>query len=155
MSTQSSQAPRAYPARPLLAASAAVFRDGRVLLARRAGAPRAGLWSLPGGLVEPGEYLAQAAIREVMEETGVMAETIAPADTVEIIDTEDDGRVRHHYVIVCFAACWREGEGRSGEATDAVRWLEPGEIHGLDLAQGTARAIGKAAALMGAPAGTS
>ena len=64
---------RAYPTRPFLAASIAVFRDGQVLLAERAAPPAARLFSLPGGLVEPGESLQEAALRELEEETGVEA----------------------------------------------------------------------------------
>ena len=75
--------PRAYPKMPLLAVSAAVFRDGRVLIAKRGRPPLDGIWSLPGGLVEPGETLAEAAAREVLEETGVEAESLGVADIVE------------------------------------------------------------------------
>ena len=76
---------RLYPARPILAASVAVFRDGRVLIARRARSPLRGLYSLPGGAVEVGETLRQAALRELAEEVGVAADILAFVDHVEPI----------------------------------------------------------------------
>lgn len=145
---------RRYPPRPLLAASAAVFRDGMVLIAQRAVAPLTGRWSLPGGLVEPGETLAAAAVREVREETGVTAEMLAPADVVEVIGPAGaGGAVEHHYVIIAFAARWTAGEARPGEDTAAVRWVPAGKLEAFDLTEGTAAAIGKAARIVAARAG--
>jgi 8-oxo-dGTP diphosphatase len=140
---------RSYPIQPLLAASAAVFRNDRVLIARRGAKPAKGLWSLPGGLVEAGETLAEAAAREVMEETGVAADMIGPADIAEVIRRDRDGRIARHYVIVAFAARWVAGEPRAGEATDAVRWVRPEELDKLEMTEGTAEIIGKAALLAG------
>ncbi len=118
---------RLYPARPVLAASVAVFRDGRVLIARRARAPLSGLYSLPGGVVELGETLRETALRELGEEVGVVAEIIAFVDHVEPIQF-DGTRVREHYVIAAFAARWLSGEARAGPGADAVAWIEPDEI---------------------------
>lgn len=140
---------RRYPLRPLLAASTAVFRDGRVLVAQRAAAPSSGLWSLPGGLVEPGERLAEAAARELHEETGLTARLIAPAELVEVIRPDGEGRAERHYVIVAFAALWLEGIPNPRDGTTAVRWLRVDEIDSLNLTEGTASAIRKAAKLAG------
>jgi len=140
---------RHYPARPLIGASAAVFRDGRVLLARRARAPLAGIWSLPGGLVEAGESLAQAAAREVFEETGVTAEIAALADTVEIIRRDEAGAVSTHYVIACFAARWISGAGVTSNEASEIAWLAPPELGGLTITEGTPEVVAKAAALIG------
>ncbi len=112
---------RTYPDRPFLAASVAVIRDGRVLLAARGRPPLAGIFSLPGGLVEPGERLAEAALRELAEETGVTAAIVGLVAPVEMIERDDDGRIRHHFVILAHAARWVAGEGApSAEATDLV-----------------------------------
>ncbi len=115
---------RLYPSRPFLAASLAVFREGRVLLARRAAAPFAGRYTLPGGLVEPGESLAEAALREMHEEVGVTARLLGFNDHVEVVDRDEAGRVRHHYVIASFVGAWTAGEGTPGpEAADVV-WAD-------------------------------
>jgi 8-oxo-dGTP diphosphatase len=118
---------RLYPARPILAASVAVFRDGRVLIARRARGPMLGVYSLPGGVVEVGETLHEAALRELAEEVGVTAEIIGFIGHVEPIRRED-ARVREHYVIAAFLARWRGGEARPSAEADAVAWIAPAEV---------------------------
>jgi len=115
---------RLFPARPILAVSAAVFREGRVLVARRARAPMIGRFSLPGGVVEVGETLEEAVARELHEEVGVEADVIAFNRHVEPIERRGD-RVRTHFVIASFVARWRGGEARAGEEMDAVAWIEP------------------------------
>ena len=115
---------RLFPARPILAVSAAVFRDGRVLLVRRARAPMIGHFSLPGGVVEVGETLAEAVARELMEEVGVSARIIAFNRHVEAIAHEGD-RVRTHFVIASFVARWTAGEGRVSDEVGAIDWIDP------------------------------
>jgi len=116
---------RLYPARPILAVSAAVFRDGRVLLARRAREPMAGRYSLPGGVVEIGETLVDAIGRELAEEVGVEAEIIAFNRHVEPI-LREGRRVRAHFVIASFVARWTGGEPRLSPEVDAIAWVERG-----------------------------
>ncbi len=115
---------RLYPARPILAVSVAVFRQGRVLLGRRAQPPMAGRFSLPGGVVELGETLVEAAARELSEEVGVEAEIIGFNQHVEPI-VREGGRVRAHFVIASFVGRWTRGEARVTEEIDAVAWVEP------------------------------
>src|SRR5215467_5911737 len=96
--------PRAYPAVPILAVSAAIIRDGKVLIVRRAPrGPAAGLYTLPGGGVEVGETLREAVVREIREETALAIEPVALAGYREAISKDDDGRVRRHFVILPFA----------------------------------------------------
>lgn len=127
---------RLYPARPILAASVAVFRDGKVLLAERTKPPSASLMSLPGGLVEPGERLADAALRELAEETGVVARIVAFNDHVEIIERDGDERVARHFVVASFVGEWLAGEGVVGPEASRVLWIEPGAIDGLATTPG-------------------
>jgi ADP-ribose pyrophosphatase YjhB (NUDIX family) len=112
----------------MLAASVAVLRGRRVLLAARARPPLEHIWSLPGGLVEPGETLAQAALRELREETGVEAELIGLIQPIEYIERDPNGRVKHHFVICAHAARWISGEGETGPEALAVRWARQEEI---------------------------
>jgi len=131
---ESQEAPgRRFPVRPFVAASCAVIRDGRVLLARRAAPPL--VWSFPGGVVEAGETLEAAALRELAEETGVSARIIGLAGHLEHIAFARGGRapadsadrVLRHYVIMCFAAIWTGGEGTvSAEAPD-LAWATRSE----------------------------
>ncbi len=115
---------RLFPARPILAVSAAVFRDGRVLIIRRARAPLIGHFSLPGGGVEVGETLAEALARELIEEVGVEAEILAFSRHVEAIFHEGE-RIRTHFVIASFVARWTSGEPRLSDEVDAIEWIDP------------------------------
>lgn len=113
------------PGRPILAVSLAVFREGKVLLATRTQAPAKDVWSLPGGKVESGETLEEAAIREMREETGVTAEIIAFNRHVEVIRKNGDGAIAHHFVIASFVGRWISGEARPGPEAGAVMWADP------------------------------
>jgi 8-oxo-dGTP diphosphatase len=115
---------RLYPVRPILAVSVAVFREDRVLVGRRARPPMAGRFSLPGGVVEVGETLIQAAKRELLEEVGVEAEIIGFNRHVEPI-LREGGRVRAHFVIASFVGRWTRGEARVSKEIDAVAWIDP------------------------------
>ncbi len=126
------------PPRPVLAASVAVFRDGKVLVAQRAQAPASGLWSLPGGKVEHGETLAACALREVFEETGVMAADPVFVDHVEMI------RPDFHAVICAFAARWVSGEGETGPEAAGILWCDPAEIGSLPTTPRLTEVIAKA-----------
>lgn len=127
---------RTYPDRPFLAASVAVIRDGRVLLAARGRPPLAGIFSLPGGLVEPGEPLADAALRELAEETGIEAAIVGFVAPVEMIERDGDGRTRHHFVILAHAARWVAGEGAPSEEATALVWATRAEALRLPTTPG-------------------
>jgi 8-oxo-dGTP diphosphatase len=115
---------REVPARPILAVSAAVFREGRVLVVRRARAPMIGHFSLPGGVVETGETLAAAVARELEEEVGVSARIIGFNRHVEAMAYEG-GRVRTHFVIASFVARWISGKARISDEVDTIDWIDP------------------------------
>ncbi|OYX88113.1 MAG: NUDIX hydrolase [Rhizobiales bacterium 17-65-6] len=137
--------------RPTLAASAAVFRDGEVLLARRGFAPGLGLWSLPGGRVEPGETLAEAALREVMEEVGVRAEIVGVAAALDFISRDDAGALASHFVVIAHAALWREGVPEVGPEALEVGWFAPEAVAGLATTRGLADVVRRAAAMVSVP----
>lgn len=119
---------------PILAASTAVFRDGKVLIARRVAPPA--LWSLPGGRLEPGESPAQAAERELYEETGVKAEIVGPAGERDVTLTDKRGAVVARYHIFAFAARWKAGEAAPGLEASEVEWVEPGAISSYSVTEG-------------------
>jgi ADP-ribose pyrophosphatase YjhB (NUDIX family) len=115
---------RLYPSRPILAVSVAVFRAGQALVGRRARPPMAGRFSLPGGVVEVGETLIEAAKRELLEEVGVEADVLAFNRHVESILREGE-RIRAHFVIASFVGRWTKGEARVSREIDAVAWIDP------------------------------
>jgi ADP-ribose pyrophosphatase YjhB (NUDIX family) len=135
---------RSYPDRPVLAVSAAILRDGQVLIVRRARPPAQGLYTLPGGAVEAGETLIEALVREVREETGMIIEPIALAGYREAIVRDDDKRVARHYVIVAFAARWVAGEPVLGDEIAETLWLRPSEITSLHTTEGLTEIVAAA-----------
>ena len=137
-------ADRLYPTRPFLAASVAVFRENRVLVAARARPPLDTVYGLPGGLVEPGETLGQAALRELREEVGVEAALIGFVAPIEFIERDDEGRVRHHFVICAHAARWTAGEPQAGEEARDVRWVREDDVAMLPITPGLAGVLRQA-----------
>jgi ADP-ribose pyrophosphatase YjhB (NUDIX family) len=127
---------RLYPSRPLLAASVAMFREGRVLLAARGKPPGEGLFSLPGGMVETGETMAEAALRELHEEVGVVAKLIGFVAPVEFIERDAQGHIKHHVVIAAHAARWVSGEPQTGPEAKEIRWVTERDIADLPMTAG-------------------
>ena len=119
------------------------LRGDDVLMVRRGTAPFEGSWSIPGGRIEWGERAADAALRELAEETGVDAELVGLLDVV-------DGLFGHerHYVLIDYAARWRNGEPRGGDDAAEARFFSPDQLEGLKLWSETLRIIAAARALM-------
>jgi ADP-ribose pyrophosphatase YjhB (NUDIX family) len=135
---------RTYPTRPYLAVSAAIFRDGKVLIVRRARPPAHGLYTLPGGGVELGETLEQAVIREVREETALEIEPIELAGFRQAIARDAEGQVERHFVVLPFAARFISGEISLNEELAEAHWLDPADLAGLKTTEGLAQIVAAA-----------
>lgn len=138
------------PTHPQLAVSAAIFRDGKVLLTRRARSPAKGFYSLPGGRVEFGESLHQALAREVDEETGLDIAIVGLAGWREVLPAAPGAG---HYLIMSFAALWVAREPALNDELDDYRWISPGALASLSdlkLTGGLDDVIQSAARLVGA-----
>jgi 8-oxo-dGTP diphosphatase len=135
---------RSYPDRPYLAVSAAIVRAGKILVVRRARPPAHGLFTLPGGVVEVGETLAEAVMREVREETGLTIEPVALAGFRETVVRDAQDRVERHFVILCFAARWQAGEPVLNEELSEAFWLAPAELADLKTTPGLADIVAAA-----------
>ncbi len=132
---------REYPDSPLVGVGAVIIEDGRVLLVKRGHPPLAGEWSIPGGVMELGETLREAAIREAREETCL---TVEPADLLGVYDRvlrDDEGRTLYHFVLIDFLCRRASGEARAADDADAVRWFTPAEVEALALPADTAQVI--------------
>jgi 8-oxo-dGTP diphosphatase len=110
-----------------------VVRDGRLLLIQRGREPGRGLWSLPGGMVDLGETMQEAAAREALEETGLHVEVGEVYWTVDAIRRDAEGRVQYHNVIVDFIATAPDGEPACADDAMDVRWVGPDDVEGLPL----------------------
>ena len=129
------------PAAPVLGVSTCVRHDGRVLLVRRGRGSLVGTWAFPGGRVELGERLADAAGRELLEETGIRAGIGEPFDRAEVILRDDSGAVSAHFVVIVFSARYLGGEAVAGDDAPHVRWVAPAEAAALELTADTRRIV--------------
>lgn len=144
LSMSTAENSRTYPTRPYLAVSAAIFRDGKVLIVRRARPPAHGLYTLPGGGVELGETLEEAVVREVREETCLDVEPVALAGYRQAIARDAAGLIERHFVILPFAARWIAGDILLNEELAEAQWLELSELSGLQTTDGLAQIVAAA-----------
>lgn len=133
---------------PRLAVSAGIFRDGKILLVRRAREPAKGVYTFPGGRVEFGESLTGALTREIREETGLEIEIVGLVGYREALPPRTGGH--GHFVILPFAARWVSGEVALNDELDDARWLPPERaVEGLTVTLGLNDTIRAATAMMG------
>ena len=141
---------REYPSGPLVGVGAVIVDAGRVVVIRRGRPPLLGEWSIPGGLVELGETVREAAAREALEETGLVVDVGAPRGAGSIsgqpasgpgsvlgvfdrVILDDDGRVWYHYVLVDVLCGVVLGELRAGEDAAEARWLSRDELQAFPI----------------------
>lgn len=132
---------RAYPSHPVIGVGVVVWHRDRVLLVQRARPPRQGQWSLPGGAQQLGETVADAARRELREEVGLEVELGEILATIDLIDRDDDDRVRYHYTLIDFAAEASTPELTPGDDAADARWFTLDEIGHLGLWSETVRVV--------------
>jgi 8-oxo-dGTP diphosphatase len=132
---------RRYPPRPVLGVGALILDSGRVLLVERGNEPLAGCWSLPGGAVEAGERLEDAAIREVFEETGLRVTTSTIATVFERIIEDAAGKCEYHYVLIDFYCAIQGGELRAGDDSRRVDWFDIDLLGTIHMTEGTREVI--------------
>jgi 8-oxo-dGTP diphosphatase len=124
---------RLYPAQPLVSVGAVIMCDGKVLLEKRKNEPDRGKWSIPGGLVELGESLREAVIREVKEETSLAVEKPELFDVAENIVLNEKSRVKYHYVIVYYFLKHEGGKSKATSDASELRWIQLREVEKYDL----------------------
>jgi 8-oxo-dGTP diphosphatase len=132
---------REYPDRPFIGVGALIIEDSRVLLVKRGHAPRAGEWSIPGGVLELGETVRECVVREALEETGLTVEALELLGVFDRIVRDLEERALYHYVLIDFFCRPIAGEARSGGDADEVRWFTRNEVSNLPLAEDTAEVI--------------
>ncbi|WP_170430537.1 NUDIX hydrolase [Ruegeria arenilitoris] len=118
---------------PKIGALAVVLHDANVLLVQRSKQPDAGLWGFPGGHVEWGETVMQAAQRELYEETSVIAEPLHYLDNLDLLRHDAQGAVQSHYLLVGVACQYRSGTPFAGDDALDARWFPIDQIRRGDL----------------------
>ena len=141
MHDEKGQSGRAYRELPRVGVGAVVIHEGRILLVKRASPPGKGFWAIPGGLVELGETVREAAERELLEETGISVRARDAFYIFDFIDRDADGTIRYHYIIVDFLADYLGGEPRAADDVSDARWLSPAEAAAMNLSPTTRKLL--------------
>src|ERR1700757_3889639 len=132
---------REYPEMPLVGVGAIIIDEDRVVLVKRGHAPLQGKWSIPGGVLEVGETLRKAVVREVREETGL---TIEPGELLGVFERvlpDEQGRMKYHYVLIDFLCRRMSGELAAADDAEEARWFRREELGALELARETEEVI--------------
>ena len=138
---------REYPDRPYVGVGVIVFRDQEVLMVKRNKEPNKGQWSIPGRRQMIGETVAEAAQRELLEETGVKVDQLLLVDVVDAIIPDVEGKIKYHYTLVDYMGQWKSGESSPGDDAQEVRWVRLNEISSYSLLEKTTNIIQKAATI--------
>ncbi len=137
---------REYPSHPIPGVAAVIVKDGKVLLTKRGNEPSKGKWGIPGGVVELGESVEEAVVREVKEETGVDCRPLKRLTVFDSIRRDPDGRVHWHYVLHEFLCEYLGGEPRAGDDASEVRWIPLEDLGSVEIMESTRKFIEKVAA---------
>jgi 8-oxo-dGTP diphosphatase len=124
---------RLYPKQPIVGVGAVMICNGKILLEKRKSEPGRGKWSIPGGLVELGESLELAVIREVKEETGLDVEKPEHIDVVDNIIRDENGEIKYHFVMVDYFLKLKGGELQAASDAEELQWVPFGEVEKCDL----------------------
>ena len=126
---------RQYTKRPVVGVGAVILDDDRILLEKRKNMPSKGKWSIPGGLVELGERIEEAIIREVKEETGLEVYEPRLLDVVDYVSFGERGAVMYHYVIVDYLVAVKSGKPKAASDAEALKWVPFNEVEEYDLTE--------------------
>jgi len=126
---------RQYPKKPVVGVGAIILDGDQILLEKRKNAPSKGKWTVPGGLVDLGESMEQAVIREVKEETSLEVYDPRLVDVVNYISLDEKGAVMYHYVIVDYLVTVKDGKLKAASDADALKWVPFSEVEEYDLTE--------------------
>ena len=126
---------RQYPKRPVVGVGAVILEGDKILLEKRKNMPSKGKWSVPGGLVELGESVENAVVREVKEETGLDVYAPRLVDVVTYVSMGERGAVMYHYVIIDYLVSVKGGKAKAASDADALKWVLFNEVEEYDLTE--------------------
>jgi mutator protein MutT len=124
---------RFYPNQPVVGVGAIIVCNDKILLEKRKGEPGKGKWSVPGGLVELGETVENAVIREVKEETGLDVAEPQLIDVVDNIVRDENGEIKYHFVIIDYFLKVKGGELKAADDAEELRWVPISEVEKYGL----------------------
>jgi 8-oxo-dGTP diphosphatase len=124
---------RLYPDQPVVGIGAVVIQDGKIALIKRGNEPSKGKWTIPGGLVELGESLEVAVIRETKEEVCLDVENPTLIGVVDNVDLDEQGKVKYHYVIIDYLVHVKSGVIQAASDAEELRWVPFDEVESYNL----------------------
>lgn len=124
---------RLYPLQPIVGIGAVIVKGGKILLEKRKNTPGRGKWSIPGGLVDLGESLEQAVIREVKEETCLDVAELSLIDVVDDVELDDDGKVKYHFAIIDYCVKVKNGVPKAASDAGELQWVPFDEVEDCNL----------------------
>ena len=142
---------REYPTIPLVGVAGVVIKDDCVLMIQRGKEPGRGRWSIPGGRLRLGERLRDGVEREVLEECGIRIRAGDVLNVAELIQRDDDGRVRYHYILIDLTAEHLSGDPRPSSDALAARWVPFDELSTLEMADRLRHLLDRVLAEMATP----
>jgi ADP-ribose pyrophosphatase YjhB (NUDIX family) len=126
---------RRYPTQPVVGVGAIILKDGAILLEQRGNHPAQGQWTIPGGVVEVGESLETAVVRETKEETCLDIEVVGLIDVVDQVHCDVQNRVEYHFVIVDYVAQVVGGELKAASDAADLKWVPLNEVEAYELTE--------------------
>jgi 8-oxo-dGTP diphosphatase len=124
---------RLYPDQPVVGIGAVIIKEGEIALIKRGNEPSKGKWAIPGGLVELGENLEAAVIRETKEEVCLEVENPQLIDVVDNIDLDEQGKVKYHYIIIDYLVHVKSGNIQAASDAEELRWVPFVEVESYNL----------------------
>ena len=134
---------REYPKHPIPGVAATIIHNNNILLALRGKPPSKGMWGLPGGVVEVGETLEEAVIREVKEETSVEVEPIELITIFDTIRKDEEGKVKTHFILFEYLCRYLGGQVKAASDAPDARWVSLDELNSINIMSSTKRFIQK------------
>jgi ADP-ribose pyrophosphatase YjhB (NUDIX family) len=122
-----------YPNQPVVGIGAVIINQGKIALIKRGNEPSKGKWTIPGGLVELGENLQAAVIRETKEETCLEVDNPCLIDVVDNVDLDEQGKVKYHYVIIDYLVHVKAGTIKAASDAAELRWVPFDEVEDYNL----------------------
>ena len=126
---------RLYPDQPIVGVGAVILNDGKILLEKRKNEPSKGKWTIPGGLVDLGECIERAVIRETKEETCLDVADPCLLDVVDNVDLDEHGKVKYHFVIVDYWVKVKDGAVKAASDAEELQWVPFDEVESYNLTQ--------------------
>ena len=124
---------RLYPDQPIVGIGVVIVNEKKIVLIKRSNEPARGKWTIPGGLVELGEPIENAVIREAVEETCLEVDNPLLVDVVGQVEHDSDGKIKYHYVIIDYLVHVRSGTISAASDAAELRWVPFDEVEGYDL----------------------